>query len=133
MTNYKGYNANIEHETVNNKLFRNVVYTGRYSQLVYMSLKPGEEIGKEKHGVDQFFRIEQGTGKSYVDKQVYDVTDGSCVIVPAGAMHNVVNTGKEDLKIYTIYSIPNHIDGEQFKTKAEADKSDKPFDGLTTE
>ena len=133
MTNYKGYTINVEDETVKNDMFRNVAYTGRYSQLVYMSLKPGEDIGKEKHGVDQFFRIEQGEGKSYVDDQEYDVRDGSCVIVPAGAMHNVVNTGNTDLKLYTIYSIPNHVDGEKFQTKEEAEKEDKPFDGITTE
>lgn len=133
MTNYKGYFANIEAMTVANTSFRNVVYTGAYSQLVLMSLKPGEEIGKEKHGADQFFRIEAGTGKSYVDNQEYDIAGGNCVIVPAGAMHNIVNTGSEDLKLYTIYSIPNHIDGENFVTKAEAEANDKPFDGRTTE
>lgn len=133
MTNYKGFYAHIEDETVKNDMFRNVQYTAAYSQLVYMSLKPGEDIGKEKHGADQFFRIEAGQGKSFVDNQEYDIKDGDCVIVPAGAMHNIKNTGKEDLKLYTIYSIPNHVDGEKFKTKAEADKSDVPFDGRTTE
>ena len=133
MTNYKGYFAHIESDTVDNTSFRNVLYTGAYSQLVLMSLKPGEEIGMEKHGADQFFRIEAGTGKSYVDNQVYDIADGDCVIVPAGAMHNIVNTGDDELKLYTIYSIPNHIDGEKFETKAEAEANDEPFDGRTTE
>lgn len=133
MTNYKGYSANIENETVKNTSFRHVLYTGAYSQLVLMDLKPGEEIGKEKHGADQFFRVEAGKGKSYVDDQVYDIADGDCVIVPAGAMHNIVNVGSDSLKLYTIYSIPNHIDGENFATKAEAESNDKPFDGRTTE
>ena len=133
MTNYKGYYAHIEDETIKNDMFRNVAYTGAYSQLVYMNLKPGADIGKEKHGADQFFRIEAGTGKSYVDEQEYDIQDGDCVIVPAGAMHNIVNTGTEDLKLYTIYSIPNHVDGEKFKTKQEAEANDNPFDGITTE
>lgn len=133
MTNYKGYFAHIESDTVKNTSFRNVQYTGAYSQLVYMSLKPGEEIGKEKHGADQFFRVEAGNGKSYVDNQEYNIAGGDCVIVPAGAMHNIVNVGSDDLKLYTIYSIPNHIDGENFATKAEAEANDKPFDGRTTE
>ena len=133
MTSYKGYNANIEAATVNNNSFRNVVYTGRYSQLVLMSLKPGEDIGAERHGVDQFFRIEKGEGEVQVDDQKYGVIDGDCVIAPAGALHNVTNTGAEDLKLYTIYSIPNHVAGEDFATKEEAEASDKPFDGLTTE
>lgn len=133
MTNYKGYWDHIEQATVANTAFRHVLYTAAYSQLVLMCLKPGEDIGKEKHGADQFFRVEAGNGKSYVDNQEYDITAGDCVIVPAGAMHNIVNTGTEDLKLYTIYSIPNHVDGERFATKAEADANDKPFDGRTTE
>lgn len=133
MTNYKGYFAHIETDTVANTSFRRVLYTGAYSQLVLMSLKPGEEIGKEVHGADQFFRVEAGTGKSYVDDQEYDITDGDCVIVPAGALHNIVNLGATDLKLYTLYSIPNHIDGENYATKAEAEANDKPFDGRTTE
>ena len=133
MTSYKGYNANIEAATINNNSFRNVVYTGRYAQLVLMSLKPGEDIGAERHGVDQFFRIEKGEGEVQVDDQKYSVIDGDCVIAPAGALHNVANTGAEDLKLYTIYSIPNHVAGEDFATKEEAESSDKPFDSLTTE
>lgn len=133
MTDFKGYNAAIEDETINNTSFRNVVYTGRYAQLVLMSLKPGEEIGAERHGVDQFFRFEAGQGEVQVDNQTYVVKDGDCVIAPAGALHNVTNTGAEDLKLYTIYSIPNHIDGENFATKAQAEQADEPFDGLTTE
>lgn len=133
MSNYKGYFTHIETDTLENTYFRNVLYTGAYSQLVLMSLRPGEEIGKEKHGADQFFRVESGVGKSYVDEQQYDISDGDCVIVPAGAEHNIVNVGNGDLKLYTIYSIPNHVDGEQFATKAEAEANDKPFDGRTTE
>lgn len=133
MTNYKGYFTHIEDETVANDSFRHVLYTGAYSQLVLMSLQPGEDIGAEKHGADQFFRVEAGQGKSYIDNQEYDITDGDCVIVPAGAMHNIKNTGSDKLKLYTIYSIPNHVDGENFATKAEAEANDKPFDGRTTE
>lgn len=133
MTSYQGYNANIEAATINNSSFRNVVYTGRYAQLVLMSLKPGEDIGAERHGVDQFFRIEKGEGEVQVDDQKYGVKDGDCVIAPAGALHNVTNTGGEDLKLYTIYALPNHVAAENFATKEEAESSDKPFDGLTTE
>ncbi len=133
MTNYKGYWAHIEQATVQNTAFRHVLYTGAYSQLVLMSLKPGEEIGAEKHGADQFFRVEAGTGMSYVDGHEYSIADGDCVIVPAGAMHNIVNTGAQELKLYTIYSIPNHIDAEYFETKAEAQVHDVPFDRRTTE
>ena len=134
MTDYKGYYAPIEQNTVDNTMFRNVVYTGRYAQLVLMSLAPGEDIGAEQHGVDQFFRIESGTGQVRVDNQLYDVQDGDCVIAPAGAIHNVTNTSQiEALKLYTIYSIPNHVDGEKFQTKADAGQEDRPFNGVATE
>jgi mannose-6-phosphate isomerase-like protein (cupin superfamily) len=130
----KGYHANVEHETLNNTSFRKVAYTGVYSQLVYMRLKPGESIGLEKHGADQFFRIEKGNGISKIDDNEYTVSDGSGIIVPAGAMHNITNTSTvDDLQLYTIYAIPNHIDGEDFATKAQAEANDKPYDGRTTE
>jgi mannose-6-phosphate isomerase-like protein (cupin superfamily) len=112
-----------------------VLYTGKYSQLVLMTLKPGEEIGEEVHKtVDQFFRFEKGQGTVSIDETRYKVTDGDAVIVPAGAKHNVVNTSKrETLKLYTIYSPPEHQDGTVRKTKADALAKPEEFDGKTTE
>lgn len=130
----KGFHTNIEEQTLANDKFRHVVYTGRYMQLVYMTLKPGESIGMEKHGVDQFFRIEKGVGEAVVDNNTYKVVDGSAVIVPAGAKHNVTNTSTvDDLHIYTIYALPNHPDGMTYASKEAAVKNDEPFDGDTTE
>jgi len=131
----KGYVTAIENETRKNSNFRRVLYTGKYSQLVLMSLKPGEEIGEETHeDVDQFFRFEQGEGKVIIDRVEHKVKDGDAVIVPAGALHNVVNTSKtSDLKLYTIYSPPEHQDKIVRKTKADAMKSEEHFDGRTTE
>jgi len=130
----KGYVQSIEQITVKNDYFRKVVYTGPYMQLVLMSLKPGEDIGLETHGNDQFFRFEQGTGTVLIDGTPHDVHDGSGVIVPAGAKHNIVNTSKDSaLKLYTIYAVPHHKDGVAFVTKAEAEASDEAFDGQTSE
>lgn len=119
-----GYVGNIEEITLDNSNFRKVLFTGKYCQLVVMSLKPGEEIGEEVHdNVDQFFRVDSGTGKVVMNGEEHVVTDGFAFIVPAGTKHNVVNTSQtEDLKIYTIYSPPNHPDGTVHKDKAEADK-----------
>lgn len=133
----KGFNANIEKETIENTNFRKVLYTSKHSQLVLMSLRPMEEIGMEVHpDNDQFFRFEKGMGKCIIDGNSYDVSDGSAIIVPAGAQHNVINTsGTEDLKLYTIYSPAHHKDGVVRTTKAEAEKkeNDEEFDGVTTE
>ena len=131
----KGYVINIEKETGKNSDFRRVLYTGKYSQLVLMSLKPGEEIGEETHeDVDQFFRFEKGEGKVIIDGVEHSVKDGNAVIVPAGARHNVVNTSKRaNLKLYTIYSPPEHQDGVVRHTKGEARASEEHFDGRTTE
>jgi len=131
----KGFKTGIEKDTVMNKDFRRVLYTGRHSQLVLMALKPGEEIGMEVHAaVDQFFRFERGEGAVIIDGARHAVEDGDAVIVPAGAMHNVVNTSKTDeLKLYTIYSPPEHIDGTVRHTKAEALAKPEEFDGKTTE
>jgi len=130
----KGFNTNIEKDTVENADFRRVLYTGRHSQLVLMSLKPGEEIGEEVHAaVDQFFRFEKGEGAVIIDGAEHAVTDGDAVVVPAGARHNVVNTGSEELKLYTIYSPPEHIDGTVRATKADALARPEEFDGRTTE
>lgn len=101
----KGYFADIERKTLANSDFRHVLYTGKYSQLVLMSIMPGEEIGLETHKThDQFFRFEEGKGMVRIDKSEYNVGGGDCIIVPAGAMHNIINTGKAKLKLYTIYS-----------------------------
>jgi mannose-6-phosphate isomerase-like protein (cupin superfamily) len=131
----KGYKSNIEKETSGNNNFRKVLYTAKHSQLVLMSLKPKEEIGMETHEKnDQFFRFEKGHGKCIIDGNEYHVTDGDAVIVPAGAKHNVINTSDtEPLKMYTIYSPPNHEDGIIRKTKEDAEKSDEKFNGKTTE
>jgi len=131
----KGYVVNIEKETTKNTDFRRVLYTGRHSQLVLMSLKPGEEIGEETHDhVDQFFRFEAGEGKVIIDGKEHHVKDGNAVIVPAGARHNVVNTSKRmNLRLYTIYSPPEHQDGVVRHTKKEAMASEEHFDGRTTE
>ena len=120
----KGYFGHIEQLTKNNSSYRTVLYSGHHSQLVLMSLQPGEEIGMETHsGNDQFFRFEVGTGKVVIDGNEYMVKDGDAVIVPAGAEHNVINTSDStELKLYTIYSPAHHKDGIVRKTKAEADE-----------
>ncbi len=128
----KGYFTDIEKDAVENTNFRKVLYTAKYSQLVLMTLKPGEEIGMEAHDDgDQFFRFEEGEGVVYIDGNEYKVKDGSAVVIPSGAMHNVTNTGKGDLKMYTIYSPPEHKDKTVHKTKA--DVYEEHFDGQTTE
>jgi mannose-6-phosphate isomerase-like protein (cupin superfamily) len=131
----EGYVINLEKETRKNIDFRRVLYTGKHSQLVLMSLKPGEEIGEETHeDVDQFFRFEGGEGKAIIDGVEHRIKDGNGVIFPAGARHNVVNTSKRaNLKLYTIYSPPEHQDGVVRHTKREAMASEEHFDGRTTE
>lgn len=130
----KGYVENIEKLALENENFRKVLYTGSKSQLVLMSLLPGEEIGEEIHDVDQFLRIEKGTGKAVLSDISHEIGDGSVVVVPIGTKHNVVNTGSEEMKLYTLYMPPHHRDGVVHKTKAEAeaDTTDE-FDGITTE
>jgi mannose-6-phosphate isomerase-like protein (cupin superfamily) len=131
----KGYFTDIEKETVDNNDFRRVLYTGKHTQLVLMSLAPNEEIGMEIHNDnDQFFRFESGAGKVVIDDTTYQVKDGSAVIVPAGARHNVINTSDtESLNLYTLYSPPHHKDGIVRATKAEAEANDEEFDGTTSE
>jgi len=131
----KGFNANIEKETLENSNFRKVLYTGKHSQLVLMSLGPNEEIGMEVHpDNDQFFRFEKGEGKVVIDGNEYPVSDGSAIVVPAGAQHNVINvSGTEELKLYTIYSPAHHKDGIVRITKTEAEANEAEFDGATTE
>src|SRR3989339_1219967 len=131
----KGFNANIEKETLENENFRKVLYTSKHSQLVLMSLRPNEEIGMEVHpDNDQFFRFEKGQGKCIIDGNEYELADGSVIVVPAGAEHNIINVSdSEDLKLYTIYSPAQHKDGIVRATKAEAEANEAEFDGLTTE
>jgi len=131
----KGYTTNIEKDTLENNNFRKVLYTGKHSQLVLMSLAPKEEIGMEVHEEnDQFFRFEKGQGKCVIDGNEYELKDGVAVVVPAGAEHNIINTSTtEELKIYTIYSPAHHKDGIMRATKVEAEDNEAEFDGVTTE
>jgi mannose-6-phosphate isomerase-like protein (cupin superfamily) len=131
----KGFNANIEKDTLENSNFRKVLYTGKHSQLVLMSLAPKEEIGMEVHPEnDQFFRFEKGRGKCVIDGNEYSVSDGSAIVVPAGAQHNVINiSDTEELKLYTIYSPAHHKDGIVRVTKEEAVANEAEFDGVATE
>jgi len=128
----KGFIQNIEESTLSNTDYRRVLYTSKHSQLVLMTLKHGEEIGEEVHeDNDQFFRFESGEGKVVIDDVSHDVSDGFAVVVPAGAKHNVINTGAEDLKLYTIYSPAHHKDGTIHHAKA--DEVEEHFDGMTSE
>lgn len=122
-----GFVDDIEEKTENNTNFRQVLFTGKYAQLVVMNLKPSEEIGMEVHpNIDQFFRFEKGEGKVIINSEEQIVSDGFAVVVPAGAEHNVINTSTtEELKLYTIYSPPNHPDGTIHKTKEEAIGAEK--------
>jgi len=128
----KGFVENIEKLTIENDNYRKVLYTGKHLQLVLMTLQAGEEIGREVHeGHDQFFRIEEGKGRIDIDDNSYNVQDDDAMIVPAGAWHNVVNTGTAPLRLYTLYSPPEHRDGVLHPTKA--DEKEEHFDGTTTE
>ena len=130
----KGYIDNIDKATVANEDFRRTLYTGKYLQLVLMTLQPGEEIGEETHeDHDQFFRIEEGEGEVHIDKKITRIEDDFAVIVPAGALHNVVNTGDRPLRLYTIYGPPEHKEGTVRATKQQADEQEEHFDGQTTE
>lgn len=129
----KGYVANIEKLALENDNFRKVLYTDKNSQLVVMSLLAGEEIGEEVHDVDQFLRVERGVGKAIIDGVSQDIADGSAIVVPVGARHNIINTGGEQMKLYTLYTPPHHRDGVVHATKAEAEADEEHFDGETTE
>ncbi|ACG79047.1 mannose-1-phosphate guanyltransferase [Phenylobacterium zucineum HLK1] len=129
-----GFVADIEDLTADNTDYRRVLYTGRHLQLVLMCLKEGEEIGEEVHDDrDQFFRIEAGVGAVVIDGERTPVEADDAIIVPAGARHNVINTGAKPLRLYTIYGPPEHKDKLVRKTKAEADAAEAHFDGVTTE
>lgn len=129
-----GYIVNIEKLSLENKNFRKVLYTDKNCQLVLMSLLAGEDIGEEVHDVDQFLRVERGTGKAILNNISHDLTDGSIIVVPAGTKHNIFNLGENEMKLYTLYMPPHHRDGVVHKTKeeGESDKSDV-FDGKLTE
>lgn len=129
----KGFIQNIEDITVKNENFRQVLYTAQNCQLVVMSLKPQEEIGMEIHHLDQFFRVEEGSGEAILDGVTTPISAGFAVIVPAGANHNIINTGNVPLKLYTIYAPPHHRDGVIHHTRAEAEHDEEEFDGRTTE
>jgi mannose-6-phosphate isomerase-like protein (cupin superfamily) len=131
----KGFNDNIEQLTLENDNFRKVLYTASHSQLVLMSLKPNEDIGLEVHEEnDQFFRFELGRGRVIIDGNEYVVKDGSAIVVPAGAEHNVVNVSSDEaLKLYTIYSPAHHQDGVLRATKAEAEADSPEYDGRNSE
>jgi mannose-6-phosphate isomerase-like protein (cupin superfamily) len=122
-----GFHTNIEKDTLSNTSFRKVLFTAPHSQLVLMSLLPGEEIGMEVHPeVDQFFRFETGEGKSILNGEESVLGDGDVLIVPAGTNHNIINTSPtESLKLYTVYSPANHPDGTEHKTKAEAEAAEE--------
>jgi len=131
----KGYVGNIEDLTKENDNFRKVIYTGKNSQLVVMSIAPGEDIGEEVHELDQFIRIEEGTGKAILDGVEHELEDDFAIVIPAGMKHNVINTSDhKDMKLYSVYSPPEHKDGVVYATKEDAmnDESDH-FDGKTTE
>jgi len=129
------YIVNIKKDTLENKNFRKVLYTAKNSQLVVMSLLPKEEIGAEIHQLDQFIRVEKGGGKSILNGKEYELNDGSAVVIPAGTEHNIINTSETDeMKLYTIYSPPNHQDGKIHATKAEAMADEgEHFDGKTSD
>lgn len=130
----KGFVANIEELAITNTNFRRVLYTSKHSQLVLMSLLPGEEIGEEVHHLDQFFRFESGEGTAVLDGADHIVGANMALVIPAGTKHNVMNTSStEALKLYTIYSPPEHKDGTVRATKADAEARPEHFDGVTTE
>lgn len=132
----QGYVDDVQRATLDNEDFRRVLYTGHNLQLVVMTIPPGGEIGEEVHeDRDQFFRFEEGEGEVLIDGHTHHVEDDFGVIVPAGARHNVRNTGEEPLKLYTLYGPPEHKDGvvHQDKAQADADHDNDHFDGATTE
>lgn len=126
-----GYIVNIEKETLENENYRKVLYTAKNSQLVLMTIQPGDEIGLEIHDLDQFIRVESGEATVILDDVEHKIEDDWAVVIPAGTKHNVVNTGDEPLRLYSVYSPPEHKDGTVHATKAE-DKEEH-FDGVTTE
>lgn len=129
----KGFVENIEGLAVDNQQFRRVLYTAKHCQLVLMALEPKEEIGAEVHQLDQFFRVEAGTGEAILDGVRTAIRPGFAIVVPAGTNHNIINTGTGPLKLYTIYAPPNHRDRVVHRTRADAEADVEHFDGKTTE
>ena len=129
----QGFVQDIEVLAVKNDEFRRVLYTAKHCQLVVMTLKPTEEIGAEVHKLDQFFRVEEGSGEAVLDGVRTPIQAGFAVIVPAGTHHNIINTGSVSLKLYTLYAPPNHRDGVVHHTRADAQADNEHFDGKTTE
>ena len=129
----RGFVQDIEGVAVANDEFRRVLYTAKHTQLVVMALQPREEIGAEVHKLDQFFRGEEGSGEAVLDGVRTAIRAGFAVVVPAGANHNIVNTGSVPLKLYTLYSPPNHRDGVVHHARADAEADNEHFDGKTTE
>jgi len=130
----KGFIGDIEDRTEQNRDFRRVLYTGPHMQLVLMSLEPGEEIGEETHETtDQFFRVEEGKGTAVIDGRETPIKSDSAVVVPAGARHNIKNTGNKPLRLYTLYAPPEHAEGTVQRTKADAERAMEHFTGKTTE
>lgn len=129
----KGFVQDVEALAIKNEYFRQVLYTAKYCQLVVMALKPAEEIGAEVHKLDQFFRVEEGSGEAVLDGVRSPIKSGFAVIVPAGTNHNIINTGSVPLKLYTLYSPPNHRDGVVHRTRADAEADNEHFNGITTE
>ena len=129
----KGFVQDIEGLAIKNDEFRRVVYTTTNCQLVVMALKPKEEIGAEVHKLDQFFRVEEGTGEAVLGGVRTAIRAGFAVLVPAGTNHNIINTGTAPMKLYTLYAPPNHRDGVVHHTRHEAEADNEHFDGKTTE
>ena len=129
----KGYVQNIEDITVKNEDFRQVLYTASNCQLVVMALKPKEEIGMEAHKPDHFFRVEEGSGEAVIDGVRTAIRAGFAIIIPGGTNHNIINTGTVPMKLYTIYSPPNHRDGIVHHTREDAEADHEHFDGKTSE
>src|SRR5512140_2513222 len=132
-TRSTGFVQDIEGLVLSNDDFRRVLYTARHCQLVVMALKPKEEIGAEVHTLDQFFRVEEGTGEAVLDGVRTPIRSGFAVVVPAGTNHNIINTGSVPLKLYTLYAPPNHRDGVVHHSRREAEADHEHFDGKTTE
>lgn len=127
-----GFVQDLESLAVANLDFRRVLYTGEFCQLVVMSLPPGESIGAEVHTLDQFFRVEEGSGVAVLGGVRTDVRAGFAVLVPAGAAHDIINTGRVPLQVSTLYAPPNHRDGTVHHTRADAEADDEHFDGRTS-
>ncbi len=130
----KGYVENIEKASLENTNFRKVLYTAKNCQLVLMSLLAGEEIGAEVHHLDQFLRVEKGSGKAVLDGAEHNIEDGFAILVPSGTLHNIINTGSTPMKLYTLYAPANHKDKTVHVTKEDAERDEgEHFDGITTE